>query len=315
MIGRLKRNYDDFLQSNKSKVIPTWDQYFDYMRNASTLEKRHQILRDLHSNLAMMDVDDAYTRSKYQLITHAAGSRALIPKTYGDLLKTNELEIRRVNGIDPRKRICPYVILGMARRMGKTEGGLQLVASILVSFPNFHVIVISPGARQSLEFMMGVKRILETKLKFHAYHSNQERLTIEKSPSDIRRLDCYPASAGDRYVYCFLSSLFTHTPGIHKKMIHIHGTISGYQFHYDIDGMYTLTKHERLNHIFEDYTFTSDQQEGIISLELRIARGKVCRHVVIVNKEEYVKYTEVYTPQKGLLSLHLQIHDKLVSYG
>jgi len=101
------------------------------------------------------------------------------------------------------ERECPYTVVSMARRNGKTFSTSGVVVSMLLCIPNVKVAIFSTCKRTSMMMMTAVVDMLDKafeigthadRQRYKQVSKNMESLVLEGPDKTKRHLGCFPGS-------------------------------------------------------------------------------------------------------------------------
>lgn len=110
------------------------------------------------------------------------------------------------------ERECPYTVVSMARRNGKTFSTSGVVVCMLLCIPNVKVAIFSTCKRTSMLMMQAIMEMLDKafergthadRQKFTQVSKNMESLVLEGPDKTRRQLGCYPGSVRVSMCLCF----------------------------------------------------------------------------------------------------------------
>ena len=124
-----------------------------------------------------------------------------LPLIYGNEWQENKARV--LKEWDDAKRECPYTVVSMARRNGKTYVTSGTVVSLMLAIPGIKVAIFSTCKRTSGMMMEACVGMLEKAMEIGTHCNNQDYQQISKNMESVillgpdgskRVLGCFPGS-------------------------------------------------------------------------------------------------------------------------
>jgi hypothetical protein len=133
---------------------------------------------------------------------------------YGDEWADNKARVLAEWG---EQRECPYTVVSMARRNGKTFSTSGVVVAMLLCIPNVKIAIFSTCKRTSMMMMSAVVDMIEAafikgthadRQKYTQISKNTECIIFEGPDKSKRQLGCFPGSVRVSvfFLLCFVAA-------------------------------------------------------------------------------------------------------------
>lgn len=198
-----RRQEDDFLQ--RAKILPTrFERAVSEVSNKGECkgDKTVARIRDVfHNGLGIVWGED-------QVTVFNAFVFSSLPLIYGN--EWNENKARVLAEWD-KKRECPYTVVSMARRNGKTFVTSGTVVAMMLAVPGIKIAIFSTCKRTSQMMMSASVDMIEKAFEIGTHCNKQDYIQVSKNTESIvfegpdrtkRILGCFPGSV--RVSMCFL---------------------------------------------------------------------------------------------------------------
>ena len=134
-----------------------------------------------------------------------------LPLIYGNEWGKNKARVLREWNV---KRECPYTVVNMARRNGKTFVTAGTVVALFICVPNIKLAIFSTCKRTSMMMMSAAVDMLKKAFDIGTHANRQDFFKVSENTESIiyegpdkgkRVLGCFPGSVRVRFLILFLN--------------------------------------------------------------------------------------------------------------